>query len=64
MKEIIIFDTHNTIKNTIGFSIFDNIDIIDHNEVIAFCKIIENYERMCRMEAEISGKSLSVCNGA
>ena len=64
MKEIIIFDTHNTIKNTIGFSIFDNIDVVNHNKVIEFCRIIENYEKMCRLEAEVSEKSVSVCNGA
>jgi len=54
MNELQIIGNAITIKNTIGFAIFDEIDVVDHPTIICFCKIVDNYCKMVKLGTEVS----------
>lgn len=52
MNDLAIIDNSIAIKNTIGFAIFDDINEVNHPAIISFCKIVDNYNNMCRIDEQ------------
>ena len=52
MNELQIINNSIVIKETIGFKLLDEFDIIDIPNVIKFCNIIWNYQKMCKIKEE------------
>ena len=50
MNQLQIINNSTYIKETIGFAILDEINVIDHPAVIEFCKIVYNYTKMKNVE--------------
>ena len=46
MGSIQIIDHHTVIRDTVGYDVLKEIDVIDLPEVIKFLKIVNNYIRM------------------
>ena len=49
MKNLEIIDEHLIIRETVGYSILNKIDIEDIPEIINFLKIVFNYNKMKKL---------------
>ena len=50
MNDLQIIDNSIAIKSTIGFTIFDELSVVDHPAIISFCKIVDNYCNMVKLD--------------
>ena len=46
MTSLDIIDEHILIRETVGYEILNQVDVMDVPEVLAFLKIVYNYNRM------------------
>lgn len=49
MKDLEIIDEHYIIRETIGYSLLNKIELEDIPEVVRFLKIVYNYKRMKKL---------------
>ena len=50
MNSIQIIDHHMLIRDTVGYDVLKDVDVIDLPEVMKFLKIVDNYIKMKRYE--------------
>jgi hypothetical protein len=48
MTSLDIIDEHILIRETVGYEILNQVDVMDVPEVLAFLKIVYNYTRMTK----------------
>jgi len=54
MKKLAIVDDHLAFKAVFGgFAVLDEIDVVDHPEVLEFAKTVANYVKMKEIEQKL-----------
>ena len=52
MNPIATIEQHETIRNTIGYNLLSQIDLVDLPVVIEFLTVVNNYNNLKRIENE------------